>query len=363
MINLHFGSLQNKDDQQKVIEKAEALLNEMGNDEKRKRSTASIMRSLGGDFLYHFFDPLTTELMLNPDGTLWHEKLSSPMTQFGKLGAYEALNVLNSVADSCGKVIGHDTPTLSANFPLDGSRFQGFIPPVVHSASFVMRKKARSIFTLETYVEKGGLTQEQFDEIVKAVKERKNILVVGGTGTGKTTLMNAIIQKISELHPHNRILTIEDTEELQVKSANLLSLFTSSAVSMDDLIRDSLRSRPDHILVGEVRGKEALSVLDAWSTGHPGGSATVHSNSALEGLDHLAGLVTRHKDAPPFDEILKLVGTAVDVVVHIARLNGVRKVNSVLYVDSYDRSAHVFRYREHFSDGSVRSNLTTNTSD
>lgn len=357
MLNLHFSSEISIEDQERVGQLSEDLLNTFGTDEKKRRSVSSIMRSLGGDFLYHFFDPLTTELMLNPDGSVWHEKLSAPMTRFGTLQAYEALNVLNSVADSCGKVVSHETPTLSANFPLDGSRFQGFIPPIVHSASFVMRKKARAIFSLETYVEKGGLTPSQYDEIVKAVKQRKNILVVGGTGTGKTTLMNAIIQKISQIHPYNRILTIEDTEELQVQSANRLSLFTSPTVSMDDLIRDSLRSRPDHILVGEVRGKEALSVLDAWSTGHPGGAATVHSNSALEGLDHLAGLVTRHQDAPPYDEILKLVGTAVDVVVHIARMDGARKVKSVLFVDRYDRNARMFRYVEHFADGQSNSNV------
>ena len=356
MIHLHFSDAISLPEQASVMKNAEMLLENLDSDEKQKRSAMSIMKSLGGDFLYHFFDPLTTELMLNPDGTLWHEKLSSPMTKFGTLGQYEALNVLNSVADSCGKVVGHESPTLSANFPLDGSRFQGFIPPVVHAASFIMRKKARAIFSLETYVEKGGLTEQQFEEIVAAVQSRKNILVVGGTGTGKTTLMNAIIQKISTTHPNNRILTIEDTEELQVQSTNRLSLFTSPTVTMDDLIRDSLRSRPDHILVGEVRGKEALSVLDAWSTGHPGGAATVHSNSALEGLDHLAGLVTRHDDAPPYEEILKLVATAVDVVVHIARLDGVRKVKSVLYVDSYDRQKKMFLYKEHLLDGSSRSN-------
>ena len=354
MLNLRFSSAVSTEDRQKVLTKAEEFLNTIRHDESRYRSCSSIMRSVGGDFLLHFYDPLTTELMLNPDGTLWHEKLSSPMTRFGTLDAYEALNLLNSVADACGKTITEKTPSLSATFPLDGSRFQGFIPPIVHSASFIMRKKARSIFTLETYVEKGGLTEAQYDEIVSAVKGRKNILVVGGTGTGKTTLMNAVIQKISAVHPHNRILTIEDTEELQVESANRLQLLTSNYVTMDDLIRDALRSRPDHILVGEVRGKEALSVLDAWSTGHPGGAATVHSNSALEGLDHLAGLVTRHPDAPPYDEILKLVGTAVDVVVHIARLDGARKVKSVLYVDSYDRDRHEFRYTEHFADGTKK---------
>ena len=351
MLNLRFSDAIGAADREKTIAQADAYLASIEANQSKYRGCMSIINSLGGDFMFHFFDELTTELMLNPDGSLWHEKLAQPMTRFGSMGTFEALSVLNSVADACGKVVTDEHPNLAATFPIEGARFQGFIPPIVHNASFVMRKKAHAIFTLEDYVKQGGITEDQFDQIVKAVSTRKNILVVGGTGTGKTTLMNAIIDKISSVHPGNRILTIEDTEELQVKSANRLQLLTSNHVTMDDLIRDALRSRPDHILVGEVRGKESLSVLDAWSTGHPGGAATVHSNSAKEGLDHLAGLVTRHDDAPPYEEIKKLVGTAVDVVVHIARIDRARKVKSVFYCDCYDRKADEFHGVEYFADG------------
>ena len=355
--NLRFSSTIAAEDRQKTIESADALIQALNHDESEKRRAIGLISSLGGDFMLHFFDAKTTEMILNPDGTLWHEKLGSPMTCFGTLDKFDAKKVLGLVADYSGKEVDAENPILSGNFPLDVSRFQGYVPPAVHQASFILRKKARAIFTLDDYVRSGGLTPEQLQEIHKAVETRKNILIVGGTGTGKTTLMNAVIDDISKTHPNNRILTIEDTEELQVSSTNKLSLLTTSTVTMDDLIKGALRSRPDHILVGEVRGKEALSVLDAWSTGHPGGAATIHANSALEGLDHLAGLVTRHDDAPPYHEILKLIGTAVDLVVHIARLNGVRKVHSVLYVDSYDRKNECFLYRQHFADGRVESNF------
>lgn len=355
--NLRFGEDVPEEGRKATIAQAEALIQSLLHDESEKRRAVSIISSLGGDFMFHFFDPKTTEMILNPDGTLWHEKLASPMTKFGRLDKFDAKKVLGLVADYSGKTVDANSPMLSANFPLDGSRFQGYVPPAVHQASFILRKKARAIFTLDDYVRTSGLNETQLKEIHTAVVNRKNILIVGGTGTGKTTLMNAIIEDISKTHPNNRILTIEDTEELQVSSANKLSLLTTPSLTMDDLIKGALRSRPDHILVGEVRGKEALSVLDAWSTGHPGGAATIHANSALEGLDHLAGLVTRHDDAPPYNEILKLVGTAVDLVVHIARFNGKRKVHSVLYVDSYDRKNECFLYRQHFADGRVEGNL------
>lgn len=347
MLNLKFSDSVSTEEADRVIQQAEELVQGFAaaNAESERRRAVSIMSALGGDFLLHFFDPETTEMILNPDGTLWHEKLSSPMTKFGKLNAYDAAQVLAKVADYSGRTVDANCPVLSGNFPLDGSRFQGFIPPVTHAPSFILRKKARTIFTLEQYVKNGGLTKAQYQEIHKAVEGRKNILIVGGTGTGKTTFMNAVIADISKTHPFNRVLTIEDTEELQVSSANVLSLLTTASTTMDDLIKAALRSRPDHILVGEVRGKEALSVLDAWSTGHPGGAATVHANSAIEGLDHLAGLVTRHDDAPPYVEILKLVGTAVDLVVHISRVNGIRKINEVLYVDAYDKDKESFIYR------------------
>ena len=356
--NLRFSNEISPECQKDTLNKANDLVKSLLNDEGEKRRAISLISSLGGDFLAHFFDSKTTEMILNPDGTLWHEKLGSPMMCFGKLNSFDAKKVLNLVADYSGKTVNAGNPMLSANFPLDGSRFQGYVPPATQQPSFILRKKARSIFTLNQYVQSGGLTQKQLEEIHKAVVNRKNILIVGGTGTGKTTLMNAVIDDISKTHPNNRILTIEDTEELQVSSANKLSLLTTNALTMDDLIKGALRSRPDHILVGEVRGKEALSVLDAWSTGHPGGAATVHANSALEGLDHLAGLVTRHHDAPPYEEILKLVGTAVDLVVHIARLNGVRKVHSVLFVERYSREDQCFLYRQHFASGQVESNFS-----
>ncbi len=353
IVGLRFSQNLSEEEKSTTTNNVEKLLDSLKDDDVAKRRAISLLRALGGDFLFHFFDPDTTEIILNPDGTLWHEKLGQPMTVFGRLSESAARTVLNLVADYSGKTVCDETPSLAGNFPLDRSRFQGFIPPSSSAPSFILRKRATAIFTLQDYVNSGSLTQEQLIEIHQGVLGRKNILIVGGTGTGKTTLMNAVIDDISKTHPSNRVLTIEDTEELQVSSANKLSLLTSKHVTMDDLIKDALRSRPDHILVGEVRGKEALSVLDAWSTGHPGGAATVHANSAIEGLDHLAGLVTRHQDAPPYSEILKLVGTAVDLVVHIARVKQQRKVQSVLHVDRYDKDRGIFVGSQHLADGRV----------
>ena len=142
--NLRFGEDVPEEGRKATIAQAEALIQSLLHDESEKRRAVSIISSLGGDFMFHFFDPKTTEMILNPDGTLWHEKLASPMTKFGRLDKFDAKKVLGLVADYSGKTVDANSPMLSANFPLDGSRFQGYVPPAVHQASFILRKPSSS---------------------------------------------------------------------------------------------------------------------------------------------------------------------------------------------------------------------------
>jgi type IV secretion system protein VirB11 len=174
--------------------------------------------------------------------------------------------------------------------PETGERFEGLLPPVVAAPAFAIRKPAVAVFTLDDYVAAGIMNSRQAATLRAAVADRRNILVAGGTSTGKTTLTNALLAEVAKTT--DRVVLIEDTRELQCKAPNLVALRTKDGVaSLADLVRSSLRLRPDRIPIGEVRGAEALDLLKAWGTGHPGGVGTIHAGSALGALRRMEQLI------------------------------------------------------------------------
>ncbi len=303
------------------------------------RVRLKLERDLGDHFLRVLNDPRTVEIMLNADGNLWQERLGEPMRCFGTMRAAQARSVVRNVAGIHGKELTRHSPTIECEFPLDGSRFAGQIPPVVPEAVFAIRKKAISVFTLDDYVQAGIMTPAQCARIGAAVVARSNILVAGGTGSGKTTLVNAILNHLVGLEPLTRVVIIEDTGEIQCAAENHIQYHTSAEVSMTKLLRATLRMRPDRIIVGEVRGPEALDLLMAWNTGHEGGVATLHANSARAGLSRLAMLISMHPDSP--HPIEPLIGEAVQLIVHIARTPGGRRVEQILEVSGFENGHYL----------------------
>ena len=299
----------------------------------RERARKKLERDMGTELLLALNDPRTVELMLNADGRLWQEKLGETMRCIGKMRASQAQAIIETVAGYHGKEITRHQPMLEGELPLDGSRFAGQIPPIVPAPTFAIRKKAIAVFTLDQYVEQGIMTGAQKEQLVRAVAEHRNLLVVGGTGSGKTTLVNAIIHEMVRQNPAERVFIIEDTGEIQCHADNYVQFHTSLDVSMTALLKTTLRMRPDRILVGEVRGPEALDLLMAWNTGHEGGAATLHANNARAGLDRLAMLISMHPDSPK--PIEPLIGEAVHVLVHIARTTQGRRVQEILQVSGY----------------------------
>ena len=272
--------------------------------------------------------------MLNADGRLWQERLGEKMKCIGTLPTAKGTAIIKTVASCLNKTITATDPKVEGELPLDGSRFAGQLPPIVTAPTFAIRKKAIAIYTLEQYVEAGIMSQRHYEAIKAAVKNHRNILVIGGTGSGKTTLVNAIINEMVLCDPLERICIIEDTGEIQCAAENFVQYHTTIDVPMTALLKLILRMRPDRILVGEVRGAEALDLLDAWNTGHEGGAATLHSNTASSGLDRLVSLISRNEAAPT--KIEPLIGDAVHVVVHIARTpDGRRVVQEVLEISGY----------------------------
>lgn len=305
-----------------------------------KRTKEQIARCLGQDILRELNNPKTVEIMLNPDGSLWVESIGNPCRKFGSLAFSMALAAMKNIAGYFDKELTADKPILECELPLDGSRFAGLIPPVVAGPTFTIRKRAIAVYTLEQYRDSKIMSASQYETICHAVQEHKNILVIGGTGSGKTTLINAIIQKMVDCKPEERPVIIEDTGEIQCTATNAVQFHTTSTISMTDLLKTTLRMRPDRILVGEVRGPEALDLLMAWNTGHPGGAATLHANDAKSGLDRLSTLITMSDHAP--DSIEKLIAEAVNIVVCISRTPAGREIKEIIAVTGYDPVANEY---------------------
>ena len=247
--------------------------------------------ALGTAIAGYLEDEAVIEVMLNPDGRLWIDRLSNGLIDTGEtLSAADGERIVRLVAHHVGAEVHAGSPRVSAELPGSGERFEGLLPPVVAAPAFAIRKPAVAVFTLDDYVARGIMTSEQARTLKDAVAARKNILVAGGTSTGKTTLTNALLAEVAK--SSDRVVLIEDTRELQCKAPNLVALRTKDGVAtLSDLVRSSLRLRPDRIPVGEVRGAEALDLLKAWGTGHPGGIGTIHAGSALGALRRLEQLI------------------------------------------------------------------------
>jgi P-type conjugative transfer ATPase TrbB len=247
--------------------------------------------ALGSEIAGWLDDASVVEIMLNPDGRLWLDRLTSGLEDTGaRISAEDGERIIRLVAHHVGAEVHAGAPRVSAELPETGERFEGVLPPVVYAPAFAIRKPAVAVFSLDDYVAAGVMAKDQAAILRASVAQRKNVLVAGGTSTGKTTLANALLAEIAKTS--DRVVLIEDTRELQCAAPNLVSLRTKDSVaSLSDLVRSSLRLRPDRIPIGEVRGAEALDLLKAWGTGHPGGVGTIHAGSAIGALRRLEQLI------------------------------------------------------------------------
>lgn len=255
------------------------------------RSARMLRTALGPQIAGWLDDPEVVEVMLNPDGQLWLDRLGVGLQETGcGLSSDDGERIVRLVAHHVGAEVHAGAPRVSAELPESGERFEGLLPPVVTAPTFAIRKPAVAVFTLEDYVAANIMTAASAHVLRRAVAERQNILVAGGTSTGKTTLANALLAEVAKTG--DRVVLIEDTRELQCAAPNLVALRTKDGVaSLADLVRSSLRLRPDRIPIGEVRGAEALDLLKAWGTGHPGGVGTIHAGTARGALRRLEQLI------------------------------------------------------------------------
>ena len=276
--------------------------------------------------------PDTIEVMANPDGSVWIETAGIGLVVSDQtLAPTDRERVIRLVASGAGEAANRHSPIVSAELPGSGERFEGLLPPVSTSPCFSIRRPATTPFKLADYVDQGALAPAMMTALKDSVSEHDNILIAGGTSSGKTTFTNALLAEPS-LH-NDRIVILEDTRELQCTAPNVLQLRTHrGSTSLSDLVRSTLRLRPDRIIVGEVRGAEALDLLKAWNTGHPGGITTLHANSAHGALQRLEQLTLEATPRAPFD----LIAEAIDVVVFMSRAGGQRRIEEALRVTGFN---------------------------
>ena len=279
----------------------------------------------------------TIEIMANPDGSVWIESQGEGLFDSGhRLGAEDRERVIRLVASGVGEPVNRASPIVSAELPGSGERFEGLLPPISAAPCFSIRKPAEARHTLDTYVGRDALSPALALALRAAVEARDNILIAGGTSSGKTTFANALLAE--PMFHEDRVVILEDTRELQCAAPNSVQLRThKESVSLQQLVRSTLRLRPDRIVVGEVRGPEALDLLKAWNTGHPGGITTLHANSALGALSRLEHLALEASARAPFD----LIAEAIDIVVFMSRKDGKRRIEDAIRVRGFDGESYV----------------------
>ncbi|MCB1753892.1 MAG: P-type conjugative transfer ATPase TrbB [Gammaproteobacteria bacterium] len=312
--------------------------NILGSIRKHDRLVTKLRRELR-EFAQYLDDPVVTEIMLNSDGRVWVQKSGAGAVPVGTMSANQAQAFLSSVAASLNEIVTREDPRINGVLAIDGSRISGQISPISQTPTFTIRKHDKTKKRLDFFINQGVMTPNQHSYICRAIEAKKNIVVVGSTGSGKTFLTNALLHELSCLCPHDRVLTIEDVCELNVSSENYVSWYTSPTVDLRGLLHESLRAKPDRIVVGEVRGGECYQMLKLWNTGHSGGFSTIHANRGLrDGLSRLELMCAESPETAGLGSewIRRLVAEVVDVLVVITYQGGKRKLENLVEVVGVD---------------------------
>lgn len=291
------------------------------------------------------FDPQVNEIMLNTDGLLWIEKQNELNCIPERITSHHAMVIAQSIANYAGLFINESNPSIICSLPFNNARVSISIPPMSPGVAFNIRKHCLQKLSLQDYENSAVISQSQNHYLKNAIINYKNILVSGGPGSGKTTFTNSLLKQIAEDMPYgHRVLILEDISELQCSVENQLSLRTSPARDMRELLKHALRSRPNAIVIGEIVDGAVLDLLKAWNVGCPGGLATIHANSAKATLQRVEDLALEICVTPPRN----LIGEAVDVIVHLAADRNHpagRVVTEILEVKTFNQLSNEYSYK------------------
>jgi P-type conjugative transfer ATPase TrbB len=305
-----------------------------------ERQRENIEDLLGDDIGGLQKEPDVTDIICNPPlpgedfCRIWVSRIGRDREPVARMSPERAIRLIGSVAASMGKEATEETPSVEGFLITNGARFQGLVYPSVNGGFFAIRKHASAVFPYSQYVDERKMTSRQVDVIERAIGDRLNIIIAGGTGSGKTTLLNATILSMTTISPHHRFFIIEDNPELKCSAPDRTMTATSHSMSIRDLVKAAMRSFADRIIVGETRGPEMLDILDVWNTGHEGGAATIHSNTAhpkyaLKRIEHLLLKANLRYMQP-------VIAETVNLVICIESSRGHRRVNQVASVQGWD---------------------------
>lgn len=312
----------------------------MRNDDTQRRVVEALRHAMGATIRAGLDDPDVIEVMVNPDGRIWFDRIGQgrePTDQV--LSPADAESILRLLADHAGVVVTDERPLVSASLPLTGERFQGIFPPITATPSFAIRKPARAVFRLDDYVRRGQLTPGEATTLRRAIADRLNILIIGGTSSGKTTFANALLAEPA--FSEDRVVIIEQTQELQCSAPDCLPMLTREIeprVTTRDLVVASLRLRPDRIVIGEVRDGAALEMIKAWNTGHPGGLGTLHANSPIDALYRIEDLIGEVSERVPY----RAIASSINMIVEIKRTPEGRRVTGIMRVAGWQDGRYLF---------------------
>lgn len=297
----------------------------------------SLLEYSFGEINRYLQDDDVIEIMGNSDGKLFIDTLSKGRKYTGiELNDEKTLQTINAIASYYETVVDKHTPILSAELPRTGYRFEAILDTNAAHPVFTIRKKALLVFSLDDYVKQGNMTEKQRQSIINAVIARKNILVAGGTSSGKTTLTNAIIREIATTG--DRLVIIEETKEIQCIAEDYVQLKTSDSADIRSLLRSTMRLRPDRILIGEIRSGEALDLLTAWNSGHPGGVSTIHAETVEGALKQLEQYIQRVSVAKQEE----LIGMTVNVIVTVQRIGQKRMVTGIYEIKKFENGKYIY---------------------
>lgn len=304
-------------------------------------TTSHLLKEL--EIYEYLFDPLVTEIDINPDNKIFIQKLGLGAVNTGKLAKPEdTKNLIQVLASLESQVVNPDNPRISTILPIGAARFEGLVPPVALNPSCTIRKKIITILSLDDYISQGFLGTTEKDLIVEYVKKKKNILIVGGTNTGKTTFANAILKEMEADGGKERLLFIEDIRELQSKNDNNVFLQVIPGIfSPKDALKSALRYTPDRIIYGEVRGAEAFDLINAFNSGHKGGICTIHANDCRGGLEKVETYIMYEKDKP----LSSLISRTIDVIITMTISKNKRELDSIAEVLGHENGEYILDFK------------------
>lgn len=298
-----------------------------------QRIRQSLYTLLGKELINSILEKRTEELMLNPDGRMFVKCSHGILEQVGCIDPYKASTIIRTIASLNSMEINLNCPVIDSEIDFLKVRFSAVLPPLVKAPVFCIRSFNALSISFEELKNEDFISEQLYTALKKLILQKKNILICGQTACGKTTFLNSLINLVLINDSQTRIVSIEDTPELKLSGCNCVNLYTTRDVDMSYLVKTSLRLSPDRIVVGEIRSKEALDMLDALSTGHDGAMCSMHAGNALQALERLKLLVSRNHNAPLCIE--RLICSAVNAIV-VLKKDPYRHVHSIALVHGFD---------------------------